>query len=729
MDLLEQILLTSAKGGASDIFLTAGKAPSVRKNGTLVTGGGAVVPGSVLDAFRQRLLGQTGEAEYRLTGARDASGTFGGSRFRFNFYETVEGPALAARPLKRGGDAHASELNLPGIVEKLCCDPRGLVLIAGSTGSGKSTTLAAMVNYLNRNFSKHILTLEDPVEYLHDDIRSLVSQREIRSDTESCANALRAALRENPDVIVIGEIRDTETVRAAMGAALTGHLVLATIHTADTVQTVERVINMFPGEQRERSAADLGLALNAVLAQRLLPRADGNGMIPAFEIMTGTPSVRKLIAERDYGGLEDAVRRGAAVDMIPFDRAIFRLCKSGHVTLEDARAAVSSKEEFELLVRGMESGVDSFRNHYGGDSEEGECVDMRSLLRAAMRNGASDLILSAGTSPTLRINGMLRALDLPGMTERDIRRLLHSVITQRQRIEFEEKRELDFALSVNLKQDDGTEKQCRFRLNGFYQRGTVGAVARVVNLVIPPPEALCIPPAVLGLIEKRQGLILVTGPTGSGKSTTLASLIDRINRSRPAHIITIEDPIEYVHGNIQSIVEQRELHADTMSFSTALKYALRQNPDVIMVGEMRDVETMAAALTAAETGHLVLATIHTNSAPQTVDRIVDSFPVAHQNQIRLQLASVLLGVISQRLLPGRNGGRAAAFEVMIGTPPVQANIREGKTHQLQSVIETGGKDGMITLEKALERLYDQGLVTLDEIKRFKVDCKQVASYV
>ena len=727
MDLIEQILLSSAKS-ASDIFLSAGKVPTMRKRGALVSEGSAAIPGSVIDAFRLRILGQTGESEYLLSGARDASGTFGGFRFRFNFFSTVDGPALAARPLKRGNDAFAEDLNLPKIVEKLCGLPRGLILVAGSTGSGKSTTLAAMVNYLNRNFSKHILTLEDPVEFLHDDIRSLVSQREIRSDTRSCADALRAALRENPDVIVIGEIRDVETVRAALSAALTGHLVLSTIHTADTVQTVERIVNLFPGDQRERAAADLGLALNAILAQRLIPRADGSGMIPAMEIMTGTPSVRKLIAERDYGGLDDAVRRGTTAEMIPFDRAIFRLCKAGDVTLDDARNAVTSREEFELLVRGMESGVDTFRNHYGSNAEEGECVDMRSLLRSALRNGASDLILSAGTAPTLRIDGTLRALDLPPMSEHDIYRLLNSVVTQRQRVEFEEKRELDFALAVNLRQKDGTEKQCRFRLNGFFQRGTVGAVARVVNVVIPPPEELSIPPAVLGLIEKRQGLILVTGPTGSGKSTTLASLIDRINRSRPAHIITIEDPIEYVHGNIRSIVEQRELHADTMSFSTALKYSLRQNPDVIMVGEMRDVETMAAALTAAETGHLVLATIHTNSAPQTVDRIVDSFPMAHQNQIRLQLASVLLGVISQRLLPSKNGGRVAAFEVMIGTPPIQANIREGKTHQLQSTIETSAKDGMITLEKALERLYDQGLVSLDEIKRFKVDCKQVSAF-
>ena len=239
MDPIEQILLSSAKS-ASDIFLSAGKVPSLRKNGVLVSAGGAAIPGSVLDAFRLRILGQAGESEYRLSGARDAAASFGAMRFRFNFFNTVEGPALAVRPLKRGDEAFAAELNLPEAVEKLCCLPRGLVLIAGSTGSGKSTTLAAMVNYLNRNFSKHILTLEDPVEFLHDDIRSLVSQREIQSDTRSCSDAIRAALRENPDVIVIGEIRDAETVRAAMGAALTGHLVLSTIHTADTVAVFRR---------------------------------------------------------------------------------------------------------------------------------------------------------------------------------------------------------------------------------------------------------------------------------------------------------------------------------------------------------------------------------------------------------------------------------------------------------------------------------------------------------
>ena len=269
----------------------------------------------------------------------------------------------------------------------------------------------------------------------------------------------------------------------------------------------------------------------------------------------------------------------------------------------------------------------------------------------------------------------------------------------------------------------------RFRINAFFQRGNLGAVARVVNTVIPTPQALAFPAVMLDLVEKHQGLILVTGPTGSGKSTTLACLLDQINGHRNCKIITIEDPIEYVHSNRCSVVEQRELHSDTLSFASALKYALRQDPDVIMVGEMRDVETIAAALTAAETGHLVFATIHTNSAPQTVDRIVDSFPSHQQNQIRQQLAGVVLGIISQRLLPRKDGsGRVAAFEIMIGTPPVQNLIREGKSFQLQSVIETSYKDGMITLEKSMEKLYEDGLVTLESTRVYQADYKVTQSF-
>ena len=652
---------------------------------------------------------------------------------------TVNGPALAVRPLVSGGDLYFEKLNLPPVLRELAGRPRGLILVTGSTGSGKSTTLAAMINHINRNFARHVITIEDPVEYLHKNILCMVNQREAGSDGESFHAALRSALRENPDVIVVGEMRDAETMNVTLNAALTGHLVIATMHTADAVGSIERIINQFPESRREQVAIDLGMSLCAVCAQRLLPRADGLGMTPAVEVLVGTPPVREFIGRRDYSALDELMRRGSADGMITFTRAVFRLFRAGAVTLEDARAAVDNVDEFELLVKGMEGGVEAFRNHYGGSGEagEGNFVDMRSLLYSSMRLGASDLMLSQNAPPTLRINGALRPLELPPLTGNDIQRLLFSVVTPRQRVEFEEKLELDFALSTVLEKKkepgepdaDAPVKPHRFRINAFYQRGSVGVVARVVPNRVPQPEELHLPERLFSLIGKQQGLILVTGPTGSGKSTTLACLIDQINRNQSRHIITIEDPIEYVHDNIRSLVEQRELHADTGSFATALKYALRQAPDVIMVGEMRDVETMAAALTAAETGHLVFATVHTNSAPQTIDRIIDSFPQSHQNQIRMQLSAVILAVVSQRLLPCTDGkGRVAAFEVMIGTPPVQAVIREGKTHQLASVIETSAKDGMVTLERALDELYGEGKIAIEDVKRLKVEYRQTKAF-
>ncbi|MBE6371611.1 MAG: PilT/PilU family type 4a pilus ATPase [Lentisphaerae bacterium] len=730
-DLIESILLHALETHASDLFLTADKVPSYRICGNIVfPPDGVPVPGAEIDRFRCRVLSPEAETAYLHDGTADASWSFpSGERFRLNFFTSAGGPAMAIRPILSGNQLNITELNLPPVLETLCKEQRGLILITGSTGSGKSTTLGAIINQINQTQGKHILTIEDPIEFLHPNAKSLVSQREVSSHSGGFGAAMRSAMRENPDVIVIGEIRDLDTMQAALNASLTGHLVISTLHTSDTIQSIERLINMYPVHLQEQAAIDLGMALLAVLSQRLIPRKNSDRMIPAVEILLGTPMVRKSIADRNYNFLDDSLRRGTALGMVTFAHAIFQCYRNDLITLENARRAVTNTDEFDLLLKGMESGTDSFRNYYGEsfDSEDNSLVNMRFLLRMALDNHASDLHLTVNTPPMLRINGILRPIDLPPLSGVDIQRLLYSVISPRQRVELEEKRELDFALSVQLTSDE--QDKVRFRINAFFQRGSLGTVARVVNSVIPSPQSLSLPPPVLGLIEKHQGLIMVTGPTGSGKSTTLASLIDQINSRRNAKIITIEDPIEYVHRNKCSVVEQRELHSDTLSFASALKFALRQDPDVIMVGEMRDVETIAAVLTAAETGHLVFATIHTNSAPQTVDRIVDSFPSHQQNQIRQQLASVILGVISQRLLPRADGaGRAAAFEVLIGTPPVQSLIREGKTHQLQSVLETSGKDGMITLDKSMENLYNAGIVTLEATKGYHADYKQTQEF-
>ncbi len=726
-------MLHSIKFEASDLFVSAAKPPAYRIRGEVAPAETGPVSAEAIDAFRRSVLDAKAEAIYREKGSFDASCTLaGGNRFRINFFISLHGPGFAARPILPGNSLNFEKLNLPGVIRRIADEPRGLILVTGATGSGKSTTLAAMINHINNSFAKHILTIEDPIEFIHEDRRSFITQREIHSDAASFGEAMRGAMRENPDVIVVGEMRDMETMQAAINAALTGHLVISTVHTADAIQAIERIINLFPEYLREQVAIDLGMALSAIVSQRLLPRADGRGMIVAVECLLGTPPVKKLVADRDYRALEDSLKRGSDSGMVTFNRAIFRLFRDGLVTEKDALNAVENRDEFNLLLKGMESGVDAFRSHYGLEElEDSQNIDMRRLLRSAVKLGASDLLLSCHAPPTLRINGILTPLDLPPLQSGDIQRLLFSVTTRRQRIEFEETRELDFALAVEMKVDREKEDAStyRFRVNGFYQRGNVGAVARIINGQIPTPGELTLPEVLVRLMEKQQGLVLITGPTGSGKSTTMASLIDYINRRRSCHIITVEDPIEYVHENHLALVEQREMHADTLSFGTALKYTLRQDPDVILVGEMRDIDTIAAALTAAETGHLVLATLHTNSAPQTIDRIIDSFPSGQQNQIKLQLAGVLLAVVSQRLLPKLDGsGRAAAFEVMVATPPVQALVREGKTHQLQSVLETAAKDGMITLAKSLEELYSRGLVSREEVKSLQVDYKQVRQF-
>ncbi|OGV63091.1 MAG: type IV pili twitching motility protein PilT [Lentisphaerae bacterium RIFOXYA12_64_32] len=346
---------------------------------------------------------------------------------------------------------------------------------------------------------------------------------------------------------------------------------------------------------------------------------------------------------------------------------------------------------------------------------------MRCLLRNTERLGASDLILTVGSPPKIRIAGDLQEFEMPTLTASDTQKLLFSVLTPAQRAQFEAEKEIDFALSVTERfGDTGNDGggDSRFRVNGFYQKGTVACALRLIPQTLPDPRKLMIPPIVMQLARRHQGLVLVTGPTGHGKSTTLACLIDEINRTRSCHVITVEDPIEFVHRNQKAVIEQREVHADTKSFATALKYVLRQDPDVILVGEMRDLETVSAALTAAETGHLVFATLHTNDCAQTVDRIIDIFPGSSQNQVRTQLAAALEAVIAQRLLPrkGAEDQRVAAFEIMLGTMAVRAQIREERTHQLAATIETSAKDGMVTMDKALLNLYTANLISRETVK-------------
>jgi twitching motility protein PilT len=335
-------------------------------------------------------------------------------------------------------------------------------------------------------------------------------------------------------------------------------------------------------------------------------------------------------------------------------------------------------------------------------------VNLHQLLKAMIEKGASDMHITTGSPPLLRIDGHIVPLKLPPLGSVESKQLCYSILTEEQKIEFEKENELDLSF--------GVKGLSRFRANVFVQRGAVAGAFRAIPFKILSFEELGLPPIVAELSAKPNGLVLVTGPTGCGKSTTLASILDKINSEQRMHIMTIEDPIEYLHPHKMCVVNQREIGTDTEGFKTALKYVLRQDPDVVLVGEMRDLETIDAALTISETGHLVFATLHTNSAVSTINRIIDVFPPHQQDQIRAKLSFVLQGVVSQQLIPkASGGGRTLALEVLVPNSAVRNLIREGKVHQIYSQMQVGqNKFGMQTLNQALYNLYARRIITLEE---------------
>ncbi|HET7302278.1 MAG TPA: type IV pilus twitching motility protein PilT [Candidatus Saccharimonadales bacterium] len=336
------------------------------------------------------------------------------------------------------------------------------------------------------------------------------------------------------------------------------------------------------------------------------------------------------------------------------------------------------------------------------------------LLEEVVKKKASDLHLQVGLPPMIRVNGALTPVSGANpLTDEDVETLIFAILDEDQKQILLKDKEFDFSFAFG---DLG-----RFRVNAFHERGNLAGALRLIPNEILTIEQLGLPPIVNKFAEYPRGLVLVTGPTGSGKSTTLAAMIHKINLERAEHIITIEDPIEYTHRSKRSVIVQREVHYDTYSFSAALRSALREDPDVVLIGEMRDLETIASAITIAETGHLVFATLHTNSAAQSIDRMIDVFPPHQQAQIRSQLSNILMAVCSQRLIPAIGGGRIAAAEILVATPAVRNIIREGKTHQLEAVIQTGGEFGMQSMDKTLVNLVHNGTISYDEARQFAVD--------
>jgi twitching motility protein PilT len=337
---------------------------------------------------------------------------------------------------------------------------------------------------------------------------------------------------------------------------------------------------------------------------------------------------------------------------------------------------------------------------------EQKMVTLRELLELMVKKNASDLHLTTGSPPQLRVDGKLVKTDYDILNAEDTKKLAYSIMNEKQKQKFEEKSELDLSF--------GIEHLSRFRCNVFIQRGNVAVALRQIPFHIPSFEELGIPKVVADLANLPRGLVLVTGPTGSGKSTTLAALINKVNQERHCHILTVEDPIEYLHRHNSSLINQREVYADTSSFGSALKYALREDPDVVMVGEMRDLETMESTLNISETGHLAFATLHTNSCAESINRIIDVFPNNQQEQVRVTVSFVMQAVVSQQLIPRIGGGRVLSLEIMICTPAIRALIRDDKIHQIYSLMQAGQKYGMRTMNQSLAELYLKHKITLGD---------------
>ena len=344
-------------------------------------------------------------------------------------------------------------------------------------------------------------------------------------------------------------------------------------------------------------------------------------------------------------------------------------------------------------------------------------VGLRQLLEEMVKVDASDLHLTVGSPPVIRVDGKLIQMPYDSLTPELTKKLAYSIMSEKQRLKFENHSELDLSF--------GIENMSRFRCNIFVQRGNVAVALRRIPYEVKTFEELGLPKVISDFAKMQRGLILVTGPTGSGKSTTLAAIIDKVNRERQCHIITVEDPIEYLHRHHQSIVNQREVYSDTESFASALKYALREDPDVVLVGEMRDLETIESALTISETGHLVFATLHTNSTAESINRIIDAFPTNQQEQVRVSLSFCLQAVVSQCLLPKTGGGRVLALEIMVVTPAIRALIRDDKVHQIYSMIQSGQKYGMKTMNQSLAEHYNSGHISINDAMSFSSNIQEL----
>lgn len=659
--------------------------------------------------------------------------------------------------------------------------PHGIIYLTGPTGSGKTTTLYMVLDEMAKR-SVNISTIEDPVEK---NIKK-INQTQVNNIAGLTFEVgLRALLRQDPDIIMVGETRDSETASISVRSAITGHLVFSTLHTNDATSSIVRLIDMgvepylvansmvgtvaqrlmrriCPECGQEVEATEEECRLLGVAPGTKIKKAHGctqcnytgySGRIAIHEILTIDSNVRKMISEgasmdeiQDYAVKYQGMRllRDSAIEKVlqqvttveelrkvayysdapaaqyqrPAADTAHAVAQVSAVSVTPALQSVPERvaEYVEAVPEG--SSIRLREDPFAGVGPA--TIHVEDIILKARESGCSDIHITAAKPLMMRINGALQETK-EQYSKEQITAMLLEMCDADQRAQLAAGNDLDFAVQTR----DGH----RQRVNIFRDMGCLAATIRLLNSHIPTLESLGLPMVLGEIVKQPRGLILVTGPTGSGKSTTLAAMIDSINATRPDHIITIEDPVEYVYEKKKALIHQREVGRDVTSFAAALRSALREDPDIILVGEMRDYETISAALTAAETGHLVLSTLHTTGAAQTIDRIIDACPNGSQNQVRTQLAGVLNAVVTQCLIPKIEGGRIAATEILIGTDAISNMIRENKCHQMNTAMQAGAALGMHTLNKDLMGLVQRGVISMEQARKYTNDKRDLEQFI
>ena len=694
MDITE-LLAFAVKNKASDLHLSAGLPPMIRVHGDIRRINLPPMEHEDVHAMVYDIMSDAQRKTYEENLECDFSFAVPNlARFRVNAFVQQRGAAAAFRTIP-AKVLSLEELNAPKVFAEMTNRPRGLILCTGPTGSGKSTTLAAMVNHVNENEYGHMLTIEDPIEFLHESKKCLINQRELGPHTLSFPNALRAALREDPDYILVGEMRDLETIRLALTAAETGHLVFGTLHTSSAAKTIDRIIDVFPAAEKEMVRAMLSESLVSVISQTLLKTKDGQGRIAAHEIMIGTPAIRNLIRENKVAQMYSTIQTSQSVGMNTLDQCLVDLVRRNMINIAEARNRAVNKDLF-----------------MGGWSMERERATkfIHELLDLLVKQNGSDLFITAAFPPAIKVDGKITPVSKTQLTPQHTIELVRSVMNDKQASEFEGSKECNFAISP-----PGIG---RFRVNAFVQQGRVGMVLRTITTNIPKFEELGLPPVLKDVIMSKRGIMLFIGATGAGKSTSMASLLGYRNENSYGHIITIEDPIEFVHDHHNCIVTQREVGVDTEGWDIALRNSMRQAPDVILVGEIRERQTMDHAVAFAETGHLLLATLHANSTNQAMDRIINFFPEERRAQLLMDLSLNVRAFVAQRLIPRRDGrGRVPAVEVMLNSPLISDLIFKGDVSGIKEIMKKSRELGMQTFDQSLFDLYEAGLITYEDALR------------